>query len=154
VSTKICGYCGRQNAEEAVVCRECGTKFAGDREVPVDAFWKEWARPISSRSKWVLWFAAWGVVVLAIKPANLWAAPYFPLGLLAVFPRGDKVAIMLGMSFLPAVLGWGIYALLSAAIDRSKKKGVFLLIYVVFCTLLALNVVGCRKTLSALSGIE
>ena len=25
---KLCGYCGRENQDEAVVCRECGTKLA------------------------------------------------------------------------------------------------------------------------------
>ena len=27
MSTKICGYCGRKNADDAPACRECGTKF-------------------------------------------------------------------------------------------------------------------------------
>jgi hypothetical protein len=27
VSAKICGYCGRENADESGACRECGTKL-------------------------------------------------------------------------------------------------------------------------------
>ena len=28
MSARICSYCGRENAQDAVACQECGTKFA------------------------------------------------------------------------------------------------------------------------------
>ncbi len=49
---KTCGYCGRENADEARYCRECGTEFslqavpgvAAKPADPRDWTWQEWLR--------------------------------------------------------------------------------------------------------------
>jgi hypothetical protein len=151
---KICGYCGRENPDDAVRCSECGT--ACDFEKQPEQVWllEFLKQPISDRFKGALWCVAWVLVILIMKPINVLAAPLFPLGLLALVPRGEEKAIILSMYVIPGFVGWTIYILLSVAMSRTSKKGTFLLAYIVFCTVLALNVVGCKRTLEAAAGIH
>jgi uncharacterized membrane protein YvbJ len=62
---KGCGYCGRENPDDAAQCCECGTAFGAKTgpEQPAGLL-ESLDQPISSRLKWGLWYAAWGVVVL------------------------------------------------------------------------------------------
>ncbi len=61
---------------------------------------------------------------------------------------------MFSMLVVPGLLGWILYAALSMLIDRTRKIGTFFPVYFVLCVILALNVVGCKKTLEAAAGIH
>jgi hypothetical protein len=113
---------------------------------------------MAPRLKWALWLAAWVGVFIAMitsKPAYVLTAPLFPLGLIAAFPNGEGKSIVAWMIGIPAVLfGWIFYGLLSIAMARAKRSWVFILMYVLFCAALALNVVGCRRTLQAVQQLH
>lgn len=109
---------------------------------------------ISRFWKWGLWYGAWIVVALLMNPVNLPAFIYFPLGLVALFPRGDEQAIVLAMHSWPRFVGWVIYLLFAVGISRTRKRTTFITIYSILCLVLVLNVVGCKKVLEALSGIH
>jgi len=165
---KKCRYCGRENADDAAYCGECGTEFhiqARPRQIgkprpffgetnPSFGFIK---RLVPPWIKWGLYVAAWGAVILATlvrKPSDLRMAPGFPIGLLAVLPA--ETAIVLAWMAAPAAVcgGWMIYFVLTAAIGRAKRLGVFSLAYATLCILLVLNVVGCKKILETAAGIH
>ena len=113
---------------------------------------------ISNRAKWGLYLFAWGAVLFVSvvgSPSSLLATPYFPVGLLAMLPDGVNKAIDAWMRGPVLILiGWSIYGALTFIIGRTKKTGAFLLVYILFCVLLALNLVGCAKTLDELSKIH
>jgi hypothetical protein len=113
---------------------------------------------ISKSAKWQLWGLAWSLVVAATfvpDPAYMITAPWFPVGLLAIFPGGEKNAIAAWMKGLPfTLLGWLLYLFLSAAMARARKERLFILIYVIFCIVLALNLVGCQITFNATQQIH
>jgi hypothetical protein len=95
------------------------------------------------------------LVTAAIKPAHLLTAPVFPVGLFALLPdRGDEAVATAWLLRIPIVMGWAIYVLLSAAMWRARTRGAFLLIYIAFCMLLALNLGGCQRALEAASQIH
>jgi len=165
---KTCRYCGRENPDEAVRCQECGTAYYFEKqdEHPAElkpleqlaSLFEFFGQPISERAKWGLYYAAWGGVILAalaMNPADVLTAPCFPIGLLAVLPNGEEKAITAWM-FGPISIGigWAFYLLLSFLIGRTRKRAAFFAVYIVFCILLALNVVGCRRTLEAVSRIH
>lgn len=82
-------------------------------------------------------------------------APFFPLGLLAIFPGGASNAIkgwMLGVG--TSLLGWTIYIALSVVMARTRTRAAFTWAYIDFCVILALNVARCQKTTHALHGIQ
>lgn len=140
---KNCGYCGRENEWNALTCVECGTVVElKSEEVPE-------GEAISNRTKWGLYFAAWGVTTLALcwkEPYRLISAPVFPVGLVACLSEGAAVGLMMILSGLPAIiLGWPIYVVVTIAISKAKGIRSFTLIFVVLCILLALNVSGCEK---------
>jgi len=113
-------------------------------------------RPLKTSTKNLLWYGAWGVVIigaLIVNPTSLAAFYAFPLGLLAWLPNGDEKAVV-GLMFGGWIVGWIFYILISVALSRIKKKGLFLCIYFLFCILLMLNVVGCQRVLEAASGIR
>src|SRR6266852_6175352 len=104
---------------------------------------------VSTRNKWQLWFGAWAIVAFAgmvPHPSQVLLAPLFPIGLLALLPHGDEKAITAWMMGFPCLLGWTVYAVLSAILFRIRKKDAFFLFYALFCIILALNMVGCKKT--------
>jgi hypothetical protein len=119
-----------------------------------NSLWELLRQPVPERLKWVLFYSAWAVVVLVMNPKNLLVAPLFPVGLLAVFPGGEQAAVMFSMLVVPGLLGWILYAALSMLIARTRKIGTFFPVYLVLCVVLALNVVGCKKTLEAAAGIQ
>lgn len=118
----------------------------------------EWFnQSISSRLKWYLWSASWGMVILitlAIKPAYLLTAPAFPVGLMALFADGEGNIATAWLLGVPIIMGWFVYALISVVIIRTRRKGVFLLAYAAFCTLLALNLGGCQRALETAGQIQ
>ena len=159
VSMRICGYCGCENSDGALQCRECGTVFAQGQNSAIKPDSGEgFNRPISIRLKWYLWSGAWAVVILAtlaINPANLLTAPSFPLGLIALLPRGEGEAVATAWLIgIPLIVGWGIYAMLFVLILRTRKRIAFLFVYVVFAVLLGLNLAGCQRALEAASQIR
>lgn len=81
------------------------------------------------------------------------AAPFFPIGLISFLPNGDALAIEVWMAG-GFFFGWGLYVLLSVIIFKAKSKGVFLVLFFIFCVLLAFNVVGCRHVLESASQIQ
>jgi hypothetical protein len=94
-----------------------------------------WLRqPVSDRIKAWLWYAAWATVILVMNPVHILVAPLFPLGLMALFPNGTEGAVMLSMLWMPGLLGWLIYVLVAVVINRTRKRGVFILVYTIFCT--------------------
>jgi hypothetical protein len=162
VSMKNCDYCGCENADEADSCCECGTAFSASAKGQAEpgmtqSEFSEWfGQPVSWRVKVWSWYGAWGVVVLinlALNPGNLLAAPFFPLGLIALF--SIEMTITSWMLGAPAIiLGWIVYILLSAVMNRMKTKGAFFLIYLIFCVVLALNISGCQKAIESVKGIH
>jgi hypothetical protein len=155
---KICGWCGGRNPDEATECSECGTPVKqGGEALPAQDFREWFNRPASARLKCYLWYATWGgviLVTLAIKPASILTAPCFPVGLLALLPNGDSKAILAAMTVIPILVGWALYVLLSVLMARTRRRGSFLLLYLAFCLLLALNLVGCQRALEAASQIQ
>jgi hypothetical protein len=112
---------------------------------------------ISTSKKCWFWFAAWGVVVLltaAANPAYLPGAPFFPIGLLALLPNGGEKAITGWMLQFPVLLGWLFYIAFSAVMLRIRRPKTFFGVYVVFCIVLALNLVGCHRTIETASQIH
>ena len=114
-------------------------------------------RITSSRAKLWLCLGAWGLAggaILASDPARVALAPFFPVGLIAMLPNGEEKAITGYMLVYPCLLGWGIYVALGAWLSRVKRWPSFLYAYLVLCTVLALNVSGCKKALEAAAGIR
>lgn len=105
-----------------------------------------------------LWFCltAWGGVLLislAINPAWILAAPIFPVGLLGLFTDGTELAAWTWMSG-SFMLGWVLYAVLSAILFNTKSKRIFIIVYLILCSLLVLNVGGCQRVLREASQIQ
>lgn len=106
--------------------------------------------------KRLLWFGAWGIVILitlAMNPASIITAPLFPMGLFALFPNGDDKAIV-AWGTGGFIVGWLFYVLLSIVMFTTNRKGIFFLLYIIFCILLALNVGGCQRVLKDVSHIH
>lgn len=157
---KTCTNCWCANDDEAECCRECGTKFVVWKGLePLSSSQQDDAKfncPIPTSTKLRFWFGAWGFVILAslaVNPSYLLAAPCFPVGLFALFPNGIE-NVFWGWGTGAFVLGWVLYAVLSAIMFKAKKKSVFLIIYIIFCILLLLNVGGCQRVLEDVSHIE
>jgi hypothetical protein len=144
---KICPHCGRENQDEITCCQECGKKTeTGNFE----------DKSISISVKRSFWFGAWGMVILATlatNPASIVTAPLFPVGLFALFPNGDNKAIV-AWGTGGFVIGWVFYTLLSIVMFITKKRGIFFLLYIIFCILLALNIAGCQRILKGVSNIQ
>lgn len=51
-------------------------------------------------------------------------------------------------------VGWTIYIALTFMMFVAKRTNVFWRAYIVFCLLLALNLVGCRRIIDAAAGIH
>ena len=153
-----CANCGRDNPGEATRCQECGAPFYSENPAQTSPSFKDWfVHPASPRLKWWLWFAAWAGVALAILPnypSYIIAFPGFPLGLIAALPHGEEKAVMAWMMVVPIFAGWLPYVLLAWMMSRSRNRGRFVIIYIVFCLLLMVNVEGCRRTLEAVKGIR
>jgi hypothetical protein len=148
-----CGYCGRENAENANVCQECGTSFFSNEKKEKGPF----SPTISNRFKWTFYFAAWIAVVLATfirNPADLRWAPVFPIGLLGILSTQSAIVIAWFAGLFVSIIGWLIYVALTILLRRTNRLSFFLLIYLLLCILLALNVVGCGRTLNAASHIH
>ena len=107
--------------------------------------------------RWQLWGLAWGVVfivTLITNPASILAAPFLPLGLLAVCPGGETAAIKAWMFGIgTSILGWMFYAVLSAGMALAKRA-TFMAMYIILCIALALNLVGCHKMLTEAQAIH
>jgi len=158
-----CSYCGRENDKGAQQCTECGTRFfdkapSGQLTNPASSV----AGSLSPLFKWGLYLAPWSLVALQSalsEPRQLLQAPAFPvglLGLIATGSRGKEGAIVLawfaGLSVI--IFGWGVYIALTVLMARTKKPNLFLLYYIPFCALLALNVSGCKKLAETAAGIH
>jgi len=142
---KTCPQCKLENDDEAGNCRGCGAEL---RILKDESF--------SRRTKLLLWIAAWGGVifaVLAINPAYIRAAFLFPIGLFAFLANGTQNAFWAWVAG-GFIIGWMLYAVLSAMMFGAKNKQFFIVIYVIFCILLALNVGGCVKVLEDASHIQ
>jgi hypothetical protein len=144
---ETCSHCGRENQNATPYCQECGMKFEAGNLVD---------EPISTSEKRRFWFGAWGIVILitlVMNPASIITAPLFPVGLFALFPNGDDKAIV-AWGTGSFIIGWVFYILLSIIMFITKKKGVFFLLYIIFCILLALNISGCQRILKDMSHIR
>jgi hypothetical protein len=155
---KICPHCKNENADEAGHCLECGAGLTPENATLTQEqnASKPKSASFSRRTRLLFWCAAWGGVVLAIlaiNPAYLRAAVIFPIGLFAFFSNGTQSAFWVWAtgSFL---IGWVLYAALSAMMFGAKNKRVFIVIYIIFCILLALNVGGCVRVLEDTSQIH
>lgn len=152
---KNCSNCFRTNDDEAEYCQNCGTNFEAEEAHQGDPKFNE---PMSASQKCGYWFGAWVIVIVAsvavtATPACVLAAPYFPIGLFVWFPHGESKAIEGWMSGAWA-FGWLFYLLLSVIMFSVNRRGVFFIIYTIFCVLLAFNVVGCQRVIGAASGIH
>ena len=88
---------------------------------------------------------------------SLPGTPVFPAGLFTFFlseEGGIKLLMVTGMGIVPTLIGWMIYVMLSVRMALTRRKLTFFILYSIFCILLAMNVVGCKKTLHAAAGIH
>jgi hypothetical protein len=148
------------NSDEAEVCHECGTKFSVWKEpdqLPFqDRNEPKFSDPLSASVKLRFFLGAWGFVILVClvtNPQSILAAPFFPVGLIACLPNGEDKAIA-GWMNGAWIIGWVIYALLSVTMFQVKKRGLFFLIFGIFCILLLLNISGCNRVMNAASQIH
>ena len=159
---KTCGYCGRQNGDPSEFCSECGTPFSAPSESAsfetmrgdISEFLR---RPIHPAVKWTLWLLAWGAVVLATisnDATDLRSAVGFPVGFYGLLPEMPAIYVAWLGGCVAVVGGWILYIALSLAIHWANRMRSFSLWYIVFCVLLALNVVGCRKLIDTVSQIH
>ncbi len=149
MNMKSCPNCARENNDEAAQCAGCGMKLEAERS-------PKFGDPMPRAHKWQLWLGAWSlaaVAMLVIHPAYLLAVPFFPVGLLDWLPHGEEKTIK-GWMIGAWAVGWMLYVFLSAAMFTSKRTGIFFIIYVIFCVLLALNVIGCQHVMQSASGIH
>ncbi|SRR6266478_1048046 len=112
---------------------------------------------ISRCSKWLLWLLPWCVIVPVMGIHNVPAAPYFPIGMFTFFlsPENGITLFMIGgMGIFPSLVGWMIYILLSARIALTSRRIPFFAFYSIFCILLILNVIGCKKIMEVAAGIQ
>jgi hypothetical protein len=146
---KSCPLCKSDNDDNTGNCHKCGMALLVQSA--------ETAYVLKAWMKCGLYFAAWGVVVvatLAHKPADLLTAPEFPIGLLGVLPGETMtVAAWFAGPFVIGI-GWIVYGVLTYIMKTTRKTGMFFLVYIVFCILLALNVVGCKAVLNTVGGIH
>jgi len=155
---KICPYCKHGNDDGAENCCECGAEIGIEKEstAPQTESIKESSDSISIATKWCLWLAAWGIVVLVnlmLHPASILSAPLFPAGLVVWLPNGEDKAVT-GLMTGAWMIGWLFYLILTIFVFAAKRMRVFIIVYVIFCLLLILNVVGCEKTMEAVSQIH
>jgi hypothetical protein len=158
---KTCSHCQADNGDDATMCCKCGKEFSIAKKLelrtpPEQNSSESDGESISGPAKLGYWFAAWGCVILIVlvaMPAYLLAAPFFPVGLFALIPQGDEGGIeaMMTGGF---IIGWAIYMLLSVIMFKTKNRGLFFFIYVMFCALLLLNLAGCYRTTEAASHIQ
>jgi hypothetical protein len=155
---KKCQRCEYENGDEADYCSECGKFLSSENNSSlmrraVIEYPKEL---VSAKVRWSLWLMAWGGVILVtilIDPANLRSFLGFPVGFFGFLPAEASIlCAMVGGLFL-VVGGWIVYVMLSVRI-LSSKGNAFWMYYVVFCTLLALNVGGCGVLIHTASGIH
>lgn len=156
---KTCPRCRRVNNDEAKNCHACGTELGiwekstvQDQNIPKsdDESFPPWV-------KWGLYFAAWGVLILATlanKPCDLRAAPGFPIGLLSILPKEESILVAWWAGPIAILGGWMIYVVLTVMMGLAERAGVFSLIYISFCVLLALNLAGCKTMLETAAGIH
>jgi hypothetical protein len=91
------------------------------------------------------------MVVVLTFPGIIIAPLLFPAGLPRLFGVQQTEASQRG-TFI--VLGWIIYLALSVAAYLTSRKGVYLVLYVTLCILLALNAAGCRVFLNEITGVR
>jgi len=88
-----------------------------------------------------------------LHPASLLSAPLFPVGLLIWLPNGEDKAVT-GLMIGAWMIGWLFYLILTIFVFAAKRMSVFIIVYVIFCLSLILNIVGCEKTMEAVSQIH
>jgi hypothetical protein len=112
---------------------------------------------IINRIKWILYFLAWAVVIIHTAcnhPEDLQGFFAFPVGFYGFLePKTSMWTTFLG-AWPAIVVGWGLYSVLAVAMRRAKRIWVYLILYSVFCVLLALNLVGCRRIIETAAGIH
>lgn len=138
---KTCSYCGHENSDEAVCCRECGTGFSDGSALKVVG-----TLQISMRQKLFLCLQAWVMATIvtasiAQSPAVLAFAHFFPVGLTRCiftsnFQKGDIQ--------IAALMGWLFYAVLTMTLLLQRRRIWFFILYTFLCVCLALNVTGCH----------
>jgi hypothetical protein len=160
---KRCPRCSRDNDDAVANCMHCGVELGNSEKTPTAAgqkFAKSGEESFSKRVKSYYWFSAWAgvaLIVLAINPAYLRASLLFPVGLFALLPIGDGTGIgasMMAMEGGIFIVGWALYAVLTAMMFNAKNRRVFFARYIIFCVLLLLNISGCHHILKSLSGIQ
>jgi len=152
---KVCQGCGCENDDSAERCRRCGTKIEALEKSESQGDLK-FDEPMPTSDKWRLWLGAWGLVAaatLVINPSSILVAPFFPIGLLVWLPHGEEKAIA-GWMIGAWVIGWIFYGLLTTIMFKAKKSGVFFILFVIFFTLLILNIAGCQRLMQTASGIH
>ena len=92
ISMKPCRYCGQQNQDDAAQCVGCATPFPSEAAPTPDVLpLATLPRSVSLRVKWALFLFAWSIVALLLaEPGNIPAVLVFPLGLIAILPRGEE----------------------------------------------------------------
>lgn len=153
---KLCQGCGCENDDNAERCRKCWTKIEPlGKSEPQDAP-TQFNDPMSYSDKWRYWLGTWFLVILAnlvINPSSILTAPFFPIGLLVWLPKGEEKAVT-GWMTGAWMTGWILYLSLSVIMFKTKKSGVFFILFAIFFALLVLNVVGCQRVMSAASEIH
>ena len=119
---KRCGYCGRENTDEAAACCECGTSFAAPSTEPEEAGRSEPAP--ARRTKRVLILTAWGLALLGMLPIGV--LPFMnpliiismPVGLWGFFTEKEPKPWSL-------IAGWAFYAAVVTILVKAKRRPLF-----------------------------
>ena len=100
-----------------------------------------WMTELPFSRRWKFWLAAWFTGLIAAgfpHPALVFYLWLFPLGLLKMTGR-------LTGNDSDYIVGWLLYALITVLALLSRPRVLYFTFYVVFCTLLLLNIVGCQQ---------
>ena len=149
-----CSYCGRENVDDAVQCRECGTRLVPEPPPGPKSTTTELSE-VSMRRKVLYWILAWAAAGFLLVPpfalfasggisGLLFAIGMFPLGLLGlvIHPEAEIDTEIL------CSVGWLIYFSLTTFGLKQKRRVYYFVLYAVLCGLLALNVGGCYFALA------
>lgn len=151
---KDCAYCGRENQDAAIRCRECGTEeFQTHTRREPDIALAPDSQPVELTilQRCFIWSITCGLALLVTSigyggPRLIYITPLFPFGILrGLSLENPKVA---GFSL---ALAYAIYPMLTfvACFTRpSRRPLVYYVLYGVLVLFLIVNVAGCRSLLS------
>ena len=101
--------------------------------------------------KLVCWLAAWLILflgTLVTDPGGLRYAFFFPIGWSAFLQTSDLQTALIGLTGW-WFLGWCFYLALTLVLFVIRNRYLYFAVFLVFCLLLTINAVGCKRLLDA-----